>query len=189
MGPDSEHKRMVSKRKPMPTPSERIDYVIAACNVPSDAAFGRWIKVKNPQNVRAWRNRGISRDGAILIGKASGASLDFLLSDKGEPFPDGPILYRPARPEDMADQLTALEGEVDDAAAVLAALVRILSEKLPGAAEALHQAQQALPAGGSSSLVREAVAAAVAEARPPSATAGRAGEPGAPSGSPRRSGR
>jgi hypothetical protein len=121
------------------TPAERIAHVQEVCRCPVDAEFARWIGVKSSQVVGNWTKRRIPRDGALKISKASGASVEWLISDdgEGEPFPNGPTFYAPADPADQLEEFREREAQM---ATVIFQLLRAVVATTPSAGQRLEKA-------------------------------------------------
>lgn len=160
---------MVAKAKKTPAQPKdpelaaRLDYVIRTCKYPSDAEFARAIGTKNPQNVAAWRARGsFGEEGDVLIATATGADMLWLKTGRGEPFPNGPIVYSGATVVPSPGQLLELQAGVDGLTAVVAAILQALFRTAPAEAAgvtALIRAYQARP-GYVSEAVRTLLVAA-----------------------------
>lgn len=140
---------MVSKH---PTLADRLAHVIQACGYPRDAAFTDAIGLR-PQNLRNWRERGsISRASLERIKHATGASMDWMATGEGEPFPEGPILFAGASASSpgAADRIAKLEHDLDTLAGVVGKLIRSVGRIAPPEAAkilaALQEARQADPA-------------------------------------------
>jgi hypothetical protein len=135
--------------------------------MPSKSAFAKWLEA-DPQKVANWRSRdSLPRDGALLIQAKTGASLDWLLAGKGDPFPQGPITY--AEPtDDLAQRLREAEDRLAGAFAVMHVLVEALSAKLPGAAAELVQGLRRRVPDRAGKVELEALAAAAEEYLPAS---------------------
>jgi hypothetical protein len=178
---------MVATVRPRyPTVISRLDHVREVTKVPSKADFARWIKAKNPQTVSQAEGRDrLSRDLAIQISEATGASLDWLLQDRGDPFPSGVKNYPGAVPSSAEYRLRAAEDQIDAISTVMVVCLRLMAEKLPVLAPDLVAALAALPGEtGSKRQLLEAAAGAAAlglrsveQAVPPVARRGSPGKP------------
>lgn len=117
----------------------RLDFVAKACQFPTDAAFAAAIGVK-PQNLTNWRHReSIGKDSLAKIRAATGASMDWMTTGKGEPFPEGPTLYAGAPPttSEALARISQLERDVHQLTAAVGMLISRLAESAPGAAPAM----------------------------------------------------
>jgi hypothetical protein len=147
--PGWDHKHMVSKTKKQSPAAERIDYVRRMCGLEDNkAAFARWIGAESPQTVHNWgiRAKGITRDGAMLIKRATGASIDWLIEGSGEPFPNGPTLYASGAAAPDAG-LEALKAEVAALKVALTVMVGEFARKRQGEAAEYAKAIRAAAPG------------------------------------------
>lgn len=119
------------------TVSERIDYVMKACGCPTQAAFAVWLGISS-QVITNWRNRdSIGRAGPKLRA-TTGASTDWIASGIGEPFPDGPILYRALEVADAA-AVTKLDAQFNQLLLGIYALTDVVSAQSRAAGRELAQ--------------------------------------------------
>jgi hypothetical protein len=182
---------MVAPRPRYETVLSRLDHVRAVTKVPSKADFARWVKAKNPQTISQAEGRNsLSRELAILISDATGASLDWLLLDRGDPFPDGAKPYPGAVPASAEYRLRAAEDQIDAISTVMVVCLRILSAKLPDVGPVLAEALAALPGetGSKRQLLEAAAGAAALGLRSVEQEVPRAGQSGS-LGKPQRKGR
>lgn len=160
-----------TQAKPL-TPKQRLDLVRKLTRCPKKAAFARWIGAKTPQAVQQWENREVTREGGLMIRKATGASLDFLLTGLGDPFPAGPTIYAGTDSPALAERVDTVASVTEQMAAVLGQVIRALSAKLPAVGQDLVQMLQAeveASPGSNTQVLAEAIAAAksgLAEAAP-----------------------
>lgn len=130
---------MVAK---FPDTTSRLAHVIQVCGYPSDAAFAAALGLP-PQNLRNWRQRNsIGKDSMGKIRDTAGASMDWLDTGKGEPFPNGPIPYTgPALAgSDAMQRLADAEAEIDALTSVVATLIQALGRLAPAEAGAVAEA-------------------------------------------------
>lgn len=131
-----DHKRMVPT---LSSYTERLAYVAKACQYPTDAAFAAAIGVK-PQNLNNWRQRdSVGKDSLAKIKAATGASLDWLTTGKGDPFPGGPVFYAGAAPTspEALGRIADLERDVEHLVSAVTMLVTRLAESVPAAGAAM----------------------------------------------------
>lgn len=147
----------------MPTIKERMDFVRETTGAPSKADFARWLNVKNPQTLSQAVTRGrLSQDLAILVSEVTGASVSWLLTSKGEPFPDGPTPYPgSALPSTAEARLRVAEDQIDAISTVMTACLHILSAKLPDVGPALAHTLATLSSPADPLPKRELLEAAV----------------------------
>jgi hypothetical protein len=106
----------------------------------------------------------LSAEGARKISEVSGASVEWLMWNKGKPFPEGPIRYTGPRPAVDASDVAELKRQLASVYAVLGSLVRTVSAKIPGAGGELERALAPLRASpGVGVLVAAAEEARLAE--------------------------
>jgi DNA-binding transcriptional regulator YiaG len=181
-----ENKRMVPHRKDFTTVLSRLDFVRQSCGVSTKSAFAEWIGADSAQRVSGWESRdSLPKDGALMVCKVTGASLGWLLTGEGEPFPNGPTLFTGALPSSAEYRLRVVEDQMDAMSTVMVVCLRILSEKLPGVGPELVSALAGIPGEtGSKRQLLEAAAGAAAlglrssaQASPPVARRESAGKP------------
>jgi hypothetical protein len=187
-----EHKHMVDKRPPMPKPSQRLDHARKMTRCENKAAFAKWIGAPAPQNVENWAKRkgGIPVKWAQKIQQETGASFQWLLTDEGEPFPNGPKIYSGAGPELIEQRLVDLEDQVDVASHVVWRLIEMISAKIPGAGAELEAAFRKLQStDAAKSQALEVAILAAQKGRESKAAEGRGASRSESGGKPPRSGR
>lgn len=187
VGAGCDHKPGVYRGLNMGTVADRLAFVAKTCRATSKTAFARWIK-SSPQKVDNWRKRdSLPRDAAILISRASGASLDWLLTGSGEPFPNGATPCAPPSTDDLADQVATLQDSAADLLAALVRVVRVVSARVPGAAaEISAEIRSIRPPSGARSPLLEVLGEAAAATPRAAEPAGRSGGRKESGGSPRR---
>jgi hypothetical protein len=166
------HKHMVDS-KPVPlTPKQRLDLVRKLTKCQNKSAFARWIGAKTAQAVQQWEKREVTREGALMIKRATGAATDFLLTGMGEPFPNGVTVYRGADAGGLAQRIDTVETISEQVGTVLSQILRAVSAKLPDVGRDVVQqleAEIAASVGANSQVLAAAIAAArsgLAEATP-----------------------
>lgn len=125
-----------------PSIESRLEHVRVTCGYPSQAALMEAIGRK-PAQWGSWVQRNnYGRDGDTLLKEVTGVSIDWLKSGKGEPFPNGPILFLGAQAASpgLADRLARIEADVDALGGVLAAVIKAVGRLAPPEAAAIASA-------------------------------------------------
>lgn len=190
-GPVVHNQQMVNARKPMPTVQERLAYVRQQTGIKVKGHLAKWVGANSPQALSGPEARNsLSRELAIKIARTTGASLDWLLMDQGAPFPNGATPFPGAIPDSAESRLQAAEAHLDALSGALAAVVRVLSVRPPGAAQELVQALRGLSEDPGSPLPELGVVIAAAEeAAQLAARATQLAAPAESGGKPPRKGR
>lgn len=169
----------------MLTVAEQLDLIREATKCPVKAKFAKWIGARSAQAVDAWTKQGrrLSLDGAKMIHRATGASIDWLTEQKGPPFPNGPTIYSEGAEAVTQAAIRNLEEHADDVGVIVGLLVRAFTLSSPtGAPVLLAQLKAALPKDRSSPVLAAAFEAAAeaaktqASVRPASAPLSRGGK-------------
>jgi hypothetical protein len=164
---------------------KRLNRLMAECGVPTKADLARWIKARNAQRVGQWWRRGIPLEGAQALRDVSGASVEWLTEGREPAFPRGAKRYPPPSAADLDPRVAQLEDNLDVSQAVLSVMLRIFSERLPGAAAELVLALRDIPDRGDPERLA-ALVDAVEQVHEAEASAGR---PAGHRGSGRKPGR
>jgi hypothetical protein len=155
---------MVPTRSHFETISSRLEYVRAQTEAPSKARFAEWIGAASPQAVNGWETRdSLPSEPAKMVAKATGASLAWLLTGEGDPFPNGPVPCPGAVPRSAEYRLRAAEDQIDAMSTVMVTFLELFSARLPAVGMELAKALAALPGDtGSKRQLLEAAAGAAA---------------------------
>jgi hypothetical protein len=161
---------MVSK---FPDIASRLAHIMASCGYPKDAPFAAALGLP-AQNLGNWRKRNsIGKESMALIRDVTGASMDWIDSGEGEPFPAGPIPYAgaPLSGPDAAKRLEAVERDIKDLVTAFAVSLMRFSATTPAAAEGVaadlrkHLSRPGRPSAVLPELLR-AVESALPQASP-----------------------
>lgn len=145
-----DHKRMVDPAFNFETVLSRLEHVREKTLCPSKAALAAWLEAGSPQTVQQWESRdSLPGRAALSISERTGADVTWLLSGKGEPFPNGPTIYvSPAVPPSVATELAT---EIQALWALVGSIGQALARTAPETAEeVLRQAMAAQAATGPS---------------------------------------
>lgn len=120
-----------------PTVASRIAHIMQACGYPTKAALARALGLKNAQNIGVWEGRGSFGNGGLAISDATGADMKWLATGKGEPFPNGPVLYAGAQLSGRGamQRLEDIERDLTDIVTAISVSLRRFSATTPVAAE------------------------------------------------------
>lgn len=121
-----------------PTVESRLQHIMEACQYPSPAQLMAAIG-ERPQQWRNWTLRDSFGRAHKKIKAATGASIDWLTTGEGEPFPSGPIPYAgpvPAGSEPLA-RIAQLERDVGDLWRIIAMGLTRFSAMTPDAGAAV----------------------------------------------------
>lgn len=159
--------------------TDRLRLIRETCRAPTQAAFAKWIGAASPQAVENWGKRdSVPKAQAIKIHDASGADLGWILSGRGEPFPNGPT-YHPgadvlAAPQD--EVIRRLEADVDQMRQAMLTFFRWASLRKPAAASELADLLREAPSVAQSAFRAQALDALSCSRKtasaPPDATNG-----------------
>lgn len=182
---------MVDQLPAMTTARARVDHVLKMTGCPGDSDLAKWIGLNSAQHLGVTITRGkLTLGVAQKMRDATGASLEWLLENKGVPFPSGAKPYPGAIPGSAEARLKLAEDRLDAAGVILLSLVRLVSARIQGAAAELVPELRQLAAANPSLQQLLEVAAAAAEASPESkGQAGRRAPRVESSGTPPRRGK
>jgi hypothetical protein len=128
------NKRMVS---PYPTVESRLQHVMETCRYPSTARFMDAVGEK-PQQWRNWVMRDSLGRAYPKVKAATGASIDWLMTGEGEPFPEGAIPYNgPQASADLLARIVDLERDIVDVVSAMSISLERFSATTPDAGKAV----------------------------------------------------
>jgi hypothetical protein len=168
---------------PMKKPAsleQRLQHVQTTCGYPSPTRLMEALGQK-PQQWRNWIKRGSLGRAPGRIKEVTGASIDWLLTGAGEPFPDGPTMYVGAADPGQAYALRVedLERDVAHLTSAIGLVLRSLSEMKPDAGAALAaDLRKFLAQPGRASVVLPALLAVAETAAPQASRAAPGKKPG-----------
>lgn len=121
-----------------PDVKSRLDHILQMCRYPTPTKFMEALGRK-PQNWANWRDRDTLGRDPVLIAEKTGASLEWLMTGRGEPFPNGPTVYVGASdlPPDIRRQLDGMELAIADLVMAVGASMARYAVTTPSAATAL----------------------------------------------------
>ncbi len=169
----------------MVTVKERLAHVMEVCGCPP-ARFHEWIGIDTRQRWQNWGQRdSLPPDGAKKVSETTGASAEWLMWNKGPPFPNGPTIYKGPKAVSAAPEVAELRRQLAAVYAVLGSVVRVFSARTPGAAGELELALAPLRATPGV----EVLVAVAEEVRRAEEQAARSSAPKESAGKPRGRGR
>jgi hypothetical protein len=121
-----------------PDVKSRLDHILQMCRYPTPTKFMEALGRK-PQNWANWRDRDTLGRDPVLIAERTGASLEWLMTGRGEPFPNGPIVYVGATdlPADIRRQLDGMELAIADLVLAVGTIMSRAASTTPDAARAV----------------------------------------------------
>lgn len=129
-----QNKPMVSS---FPTIESRLQHVMTACRYPSTARFMEAIGEK-PQQWRNWVMRDSLGRAYAKVKTTTGASIDWLMTGEGEPFPEGAIIYSgPQTSADLMARIVDLERDIVDVVSAMSISLERFSATTPDAGKAV----------------------------------------------------
>lgn len=115
--------------------SGRVQYVMRECGYPDKASFARALGT-SPQNVSKWLNTESIGNFGPRMRQVTGVSLDWLMLNDGDPFPQGPTLYEKSEASaghGLEKRVRQLEHEVQALGYGFGALVASIIARTPDA--------------------------------------------------------
>ena len=146
----ADNARMVN----LSTVGARLAHVKETCRFPTWLAMAEALGISD-QAFRHWRQRHSIASNGPLLRLVTGASGDWVAKGIGEPFPDGPIYFKPEETGPTAAMGRALEfqgNRIEELTKTVFALAFALSDELPDASKVfaahLKAAPPEVPDGG-----------------------------------------